>query len=87
MLCTVKLIWDDESRTWYTSSEDVPGLLLESNSFDALIERVRMAAPEMLELNCNHTGEVQVSFESERLDSLRSLDSLRESDSSRELAS
>ena len=27
-----------------------------------LIERVRMAAPEMFELNCNYTGAIQLSF-------------------------
>jgi len=70
MKCTVKLLWDDESCRWHTESEDIPGLLLESNSCDALIERVRMAAPEMLELNCNYTGAVQLSFETVRVDNL-----------------
>jgi len=70
MKCTVKLLWDDESCRWHTESEDIPGLLLESNSCDALIERVRIAAPEMLELNCNYTGAVQLSFETVRIDNL-----------------
>jgi len=63
MKCIVKLIWDDESCRWHTESDDIPGLLLESNSCDVLIERVRIAAPEMLELNCNYTGAIQLSFE------------------------
>ncbi len=32
-------------------SEDIPGLVLESGSIDALIERVRYAVPELIELN------------------------------------
>ena len=70
MKCIVKLLWDDESCRWHTESDDVPGLLLESNSCDALIERVRMAAPEMLELNCNYIGPIQLSFETVRVDNL-----------------
>ena len=43
---------------------------LESGSFDALVERVRMAAPEMLELNCGYTGPIQLTFEASRIDNL-----------------
>ncbi len=61
----VKLIWDDEAAVWVATSDDIPGLVLESGSFDALLERVRFAAPELLALN--HTGEpVSLSFLSER---------------------
>ncbi|MCL2565979.1 MAG: DUF1902 domain-containing protein [Defluviitaleaceae bacterium] len=70
MKCVVKLIWDDESCKWHCESNDIPGLLLESNSCDALIERVKMAAPEMLELNCNYTGSITLSFETVRTDNL-----------------
>ena len=71
MKCVVKLIWSDESRSWSTRSDDVPGLLLASNSFDALIERVRMALPEFLELDQDYTGDIQLSFEAERTEDLR----------------
>ncbi len=47
---TVDLSWDDEKRVWYAVCDDIP-IALESNSFDALIERVKIAAPEILELN------------------------------------
>jgi len=70
MKCVVKLIWSSESGSWYTESEDIPGLLLGSNSCDGLIERVRVAAPEMLELNCNYKGPIELSFETIRIDNL-----------------
>jgi hypothetical protein len=44
-------MWDQEAGVWIATSEDVPGLVLESGSFDALVERVRYAVPELLELN------------------------------------
>ena len=43
----VKLIWDSEAAVWVATSDDIPGLVLESGSFDALLERVRIAAPEI----------------------------------------
>ena len=47
----IKFIWDSEASVWIATSDDIPGLVLESGSFDALVERVRFAAPEMLALN------------------------------------
>ena len=67
--CIVRLIWDD--GIWYTKADEEIGLVLESGSFDALIERVRIALPEMLELNCNYTGPVQIIFEAERVDTMK----------------
>ena len=37
-------------------------------TFDALIEDVRTAAPEMLALNCNYEGPVHLIFESVRIE-------------------
>ena len=48
---TVNLVWDDDAAVWIATSEDIPGLVLESGSFDALLERVRFAAPELIALN------------------------------------
>lgn len=49
--CIINVAWDDEAAVWIATSDDVPGLVLESGSFDALVERVRVAVPELLELN------------------------------------
>ncbi len=51
MDCKVNFTWDEEALVWIATSEDVPGLVLESGSFDALIEKVKVAIPELLELN------------------------------------
>jgi hypothetical protein len=69
--CTVKLVWDD--GVWYTQTDEELGLVLESGSFDALVERVKVALPEMLELNCGYTGEVQIAFEASRVDSVQAV--------------
>ncbi len=48
---TVDLAWDEESWTWTATSDDIPGLVLEGGSADALMERVRYTAPEIMRLN------------------------------------
>ena len=48
---TVRFAWDGEAGVWTATSEDVPGLVLEDASFDALTARVRAAIPELVELN------------------------------------
>ena len=63
--CKVKMIWDD--GVWIAESEDELGIVLESVSFDALVERVGMAVPEMLELNCDYKGDYQIHLEAERM--------------------
>ena len=45
----INLQWDTEASVWIATSDDVPGLVLESGSFDVLLERVRYAVPELLE--------------------------------------
>lgn len=63
---TVKLLWDDEAGVWVATSEDIPGLVLESGSFDALLERVRFAVSELIELNHPAEKPLSLRFLSER---------------------
>lgn len=48
---SIRLVWDDEANVWVATSEDIPGLILEEESADKLIQRVMLAAPEIIELN------------------------------------
>lgn len=60
----VKFLWDDEAAVWVATSDDIKGLVLEGGSADALIERVRIAVPELLELNGQKPAEkLNVLFE------------------------
>ena len=47
----ITFTWDNEANAWIATSNDIPGLVLESGSFDALLEHTRFAVPELLELN------------------------------------
>ncbi|MCL2833697.1 MAG: DUF1902 domain-containing protein [Treponema sp.] len=63
---TVLLKWDEEAHVWFCTSEDIPGLILESGSLDALMERARYAAPELLELMGCDPASSSLSFKAER---------------------
>lgn len=61
----INLMWDNDASMWIATSEDIPGLILESNSYDALIEKVKIAIPELLSLNNIHSLKT-IKFISER---------------------
>ena len=63
---TVDLNWDNEAGVWVATSDDVPGLVLESGSLDALIERSRFAIPELLSLNAPSSKVLSICYRSER---------------------
>lgn len=62
----INFTWDEESKVWIATSNDIPGLVLESGSFDALLERTRFAVPELLELNSDTAAPLSLTFKSER---------------------
>ena len=65
----IHLTWDPDAAVWVATSDDVPGLALENGSFDALIERVRLAVPELLALTeGDDNADVALHFQSQRRD-------------------
>lgn len=68
MKCKIKFSWDDEAAVWIATSKDVPGLVLEGGSFDGLLERVRYAVPELLNLNGDKPKEIDYSIVTVRND-------------------
>lgn len=62
----ITFTWDDEANVWISTSNDIPGLVLESGSFDALLERTRYAVPELLDLNSTDPKPLSLTFKSER---------------------
>jgi hypothetical protein len=61
----VLLIWDDEARVWIAQNDDIP-LVLENGSLDLLMEQVRLAVPEILELNGKAYEDVYLDFSTKR---------------------
>jgi predicted RNase H-like HicB family nuclease len=51
MVYRVEARWDSEGGVWVAESEDVPGLVAEGESPNALTKKLRILIPELLELN------------------------------------
>lgn len=55
---TVKADWDNEAKVWVAESDDVPGLITEAESSEALLKKLGILIPELLEANqCLPPGE------------------------------
>jgi len=63
----ITVIWDDEASVWVAESEDIPGLILESSSFDELVGKVKTAVPELLEISKVNHSQVKLHFKAEQL--------------------
>jgi hypothetical protein len=61
----ILLVWDDEAARWVAENDDIP-IALEADSLDVLIERVRIAVPELLELNGKNYVNAALNFKMER---------------------
>lgn len=53
----VRAMWDEEAKVWVATSNDVPGLATESPSLDALVPKLRVMIPELLDANGYPDGE------------------------------
>ena len=47
----IKVEWDEEGQVWVAFSDDVPGLATGADTFEALVEKLRVVVPELLEEN------------------------------------
>jgi hypothetical protein len=61
---TITIAFDDEAQKWYAQNDAIP-IMLEDASLDALISRVKLAAPEMLEINNMPHAGMQLIFRME----------------------
>ena len=53
---TVNAEWDSEAKVWVATSDDVPGLITEAETVEALAEKLSVMIPELLEANGTLTG-------------------------------
>jgi predicted RNase H-like HicB family nuclease len=47
----VRAEWDGEAGVWVASSDDVPGLATGADTFEELVEKLKVVIPELLEEN------------------------------------
>lgn len=65
----IRAEWDDEAEVWVATSDDVPGLVAEADTAEALLTKLRGLIPELLEANgYPNDGEVPFELFSRRFD-------------------
>ncbi|MGH6768442.1 MAG: DUF1902 domain-containing protein [Xanthobacteraceae bacterium] len=57
--------WDGEAGVWIATSADVPGLVVEADTWPAMIEEVRLVLPDLLELSDAQIGKLSLTFRAE----------------------
>lgn len=70
----VRAEWDEDARVWVATSDDVPGLATEAETAEALMDKLKVMIPELLEAN-GYTDDEEISFElfSRRFETTRRL--------------
>jgi hypothetical protein len=57
--------WDDEAHVWIATSYDAPGLLVEAETWQSMIDEARAVLPEVLKMNEGFVGAISVIFRAE----------------------
>ena len=59
----VRAEWDAEAAVWVATSDDVPGLVTEAETIEALDAKLKSMVPELLEANGCMPADGQVAVE------------------------
>jgi hypothetical protein len=62
---TIQARWDGEVNVWIATSKDVPGLVVEADTWPAMIEEVRLVLPDLLELSGLPHENLSLTFKAE----------------------
>lgn len=55
--------WDDEAKVWVATSRNISGLVTEAGSMDALVKKLQVIIPELLDANGYPDGDDKVLFQ------------------------
>ena len=62
---TIDARWDSEAAVWIATSQGVPGLVVEADTWPSMIEEVRLVLPDLLELSGNADEKLSLTFRAE----------------------
>ena len=57
--------WDGEASVWIATSTDVPGLVVEADTWPTMIEEVKLVLPELMELLGHGNETLSLTFKAE----------------------
>ncbi len=61
----IQALWDGEAGVWTATSHDVPGLVVEADTWSSMIEEVRLILPELLEVRGERHDDLSLTFKAE----------------------
>jgi len=67
---SISFSWDDEAEVWIATSADISGLILEDESFDRLVARVKLVVPELLSMVNELHGNILLDYNASRCESV-----------------
>ena len=59
---TIEARWDDKANVWLATGDDVPGLVVEADTWPAMINEVQLVLPELLELAGEEGHQLSLKF-------------------------
>jgi hypothetical protein len=62
---SIQARWDGEAGVWIATSTDVPGLVVEAESWSRMIEEVRLVLPELIQLSGTGHDDLSLTFKAE----------------------
>jgi hypothetical protein len=62
---TIQARWDREASVWLATSEDVPGLVVEADTWPAMIDEVQLVLPDLLEVSGEKSDKLSLTFKAE----------------------
>jgi hypothetical protein len=63
---SIEARWDGDANVWIATSSDVPGLVVEADSWPAMIEEVRLVLPDLMELEGRGKERLALTFKAEQ---------------------
>jgi Domain of unknown function (DUF1902) len=57
--------WDADASVWIATSNDVAGLVVEAETWPAMIEEVRLVLPDLIELSGERSDNLSLTFRAE----------------------
>ena len=62
---SVQARWDPEASVWIATSDDVPGLVVEADTWATMIEETKLVLPDLLELSGERANNLSLTFRAE----------------------
>lgn len=61
----IRARWESDACVWIATSEDVPGLVVEADTWPRMIEEVRLVLPDLLEVSGKSHQDLSLTFKAE----------------------